>query len=131
MNKRVHLLLALSVLFIGLAVSAAELPVVEQAPENSGDRVPLQTVVPTYPESARRARLEGEVEVCFKVDHFGRTSRVAVRRSTNRVFEKPARDAVRASSYQPLPDGQKLSGIKTCRTFRFLLTPVEIEVPDD
>jgi len=92
--------------------------------------MPLHTVVPAYPEKARRARVEGEVEVCFKVDHFGRTSRVAVRRSTNRVFEKPARDAVRHSTYYPLPDGQKLSGIKTCRTFRFLLTPVEVEVPD-
>jgi len=131
MNSRVHPLLVLPILFTGLAVYAAELPVVEQDEDSAGDRIPLHTVVPQYPESARRARLEGEVEVCFAVDHFGKTSRVAVRRSTNRVFEKPARNAVRDSTYRPLPDGQKLSGIKTCRTFRFLLTPVAIEAPDN
>jgi len=102
---------------------------VEYLPGDDSDRVPLHTVVPLYPEKARRVRLEGEVEVCFKVNREGRTSRVAVRRSTNRVFEKPARDAVRASTYQPWPNDQELSGIKTCRTFRFHLTPVAIDKP--
>lgn len=102
---------------------------VEYLPADEGDRVPLRTVVPLYPEEARRERIEGEVEVCFKVTRDGRTSRVGVRRSTNRVFEKPARDAVRASTYQPLPEDRKLSGIKTCRTFRFHLTPVAIDTP--
>jgi len=97
---------------------------------DEGERVPLHTVVPIYPEKARRARVEGEVEVCFKVNREGRTSRVGVRRSTNRAFEKPARDAIRASTYKPLSNDQKLSGIKTCRTFRFHLTPVAIEKPE-
>lgn len=93
------------------------------------ERVPLQTVVPKYPERARRARLEGEVEVCFEVDRKGRTHNVSVRRSTNRAFEKPARRAVRNSTYRPLPADKQLSGIKTCRTFRFFLNPVAIEKP--
>ena len=97
----------------------------------AGDRVPLQTVVPNYPERARRARVEGEVEVCFDVDRAGRTRNVAVRRSTNRVFEKPARQAVRNSTYRPLPTDKAMSGIKTCRTFRFFLNPVAIEKPAD
>jgi TonB family protein len=128
MNKPAYRLLAFA-LMVGLAASAEETVTVVPAPGSSTDRVPLHTVVPNYPESARRARLEGEVEVCFNVDHFGKTSRVAVRNSTNRVFEKPARDAVKKSTYHPLPDGKKLSGIKTCRTFRFLLTPVATEAP--
>lgn len=98
-------------------------------PIQRDERVPLNTVVPVYPEKARRARVEGEVEVCFLVDREGRTSRVSVRRSTNRVFEKPSRDAVRISTYKPLSPDQKLSGIKTCRTFRFHLMPVAIEEP--
>ncbi len=99
--------------------------------DDSSDRKPLQTQVPQYPypEKARRQRLEGEVEVCFHVDREGRTSRVGVRRSTNRIFEKPSMLAVRASTYRPLPEGSRLSGIKTCRTFRFRLTPVAIEQP--
>lgn len=97
--------------------------------DDSSDRKPLQTMVPEYPQRARRERLEGEVQVCFNVDREGRTSRIAVRRSSNRIFEKPAMLAIRASTYQALPKGRKPSGIKTCRTFRFHLTPVAIEQP--
>jgi TonB family protein len=87
------------------------------------------TVVPIYPDLARRERLEGDVQVCFNVDRSGIPHRVRVRRSTNRIFEKPSLLAVRASTYQPLPEGRKPSGIKTCRTFRFRLNPVAIERP--
>ena len=115
----------MAMLLLCSTVAAADEPVVDHLPPENDDRHPLHTVVPAYPEKARRARVEGEVEVCFEVDRDGRTRRVAVRRSTNRVFEKPARDAVRASTYQPLADDEKLSGIKTCRTFRFTLEPAE------
>lgn len=99
--------------------------------DDTGNRMPLLTVVPVYPERALADRIEGEVQVCFNVDREGRTSRIAVRRSSNRLFEKPAMRAIRGSSYAPLPQGEELSGIKTCRTFRFLLDPVAIEVPDE
>lgn len=105
-------------------------PNVTYVPGDSGERVPLQTIVPDYPELARRERLEGEVQVCFNVDRQGMTYNARVRRSTNRIFEKPALLAVRASTFAALPDDVKLSGIKTCRTFRFNLTPVAIEEPD-
>lgn len=88
------------------------------------ERVPLHTVVPDYPASAKRDRVEGEVEVCFNINAEGRPYRIAVRRSTHRIFEKPSMRAVRASSYRPLPRGQRPSGIKNCRTFRFRLDPV-------
>ena len=97
--------------------------------DESTERQPLQTMVPQYPEKARQQRLTGEVEVCFNVDREGKTSRVAVRRSTHRIFEKPSILAVRASTYRPLTEDRQLSGIKTCRTFRFRLTPVAIEQP--
>ena len=88
---------------------------------DSQDRVPLNTVAPAYPAAARRDRIEGDVQVCFKVDREGRPYRIAVRTSTNRVFEKPAIRAIRASRYQPLPEDQAVPAIKTCRTFRFRL----------
>ncbi len=112
-------------------VRADEEPVVDYLPPEDGDRMPLHTVVPAYPEKARRARVEGEVEVCFEIDRKGETRNVAVRRSTNRVFEKPARDAVKASTFRPLEDDEKLSGIKTCRTFRFSLERVAADPPVD
>ncbi len=116
-------------LMLGAAAIADENATVTAIPDDSGDRQPLLTVVPVYPEKARRARLEGEVQVCFNISRTGKTSRVAVRSSTNRVFEKPSRDAIKASTYRPLAADKTLSGIKTCRTFKFHLTPVAIEMP--
>ena len=97
---------------------------------DTGERKPQHTVVPVYPELARRERVEGDVQVCFNVDREGRPHGVKVRRSTNRIFEKPALVAARASMFEPLLPGTKLSGIKTCRTFRFRLNPVAIERPE-
>jgi TonB family protein len=95
----------------------------------AGDRKPLQTIVPVYPERALTDRVQGDVQVCFNIDREGRTSRVSVRESSHRMFEKPSVLAVRASSYVPLAENKILSGIKTCRIFRFRLDPVAIEDP--
>lgn len=95
----------------------------------AGERIPLQTVFPVYPPRALEERVQGDVEVCFNVDRDGRTSRIAVRHSSHRMFEKPSILAVRASSYQPVKDHEIISGIKTCRIFRFRLDPVAIEDP--
>ncbi len=88
-------------------------------------RTPLQTVIPEYPQKARRDRVEGRVEVCFDIDRLGRTRRIAVRRSTNRAFEKPSMRAVKASSFRPLGEDEALQAIKSCRTFVFALESVE------
>jgi TonB family protein len=89
------------------------------------DRIPVHTVVPVYPKKARRDRIEGEVQVCFDIDRSGRTRRVAVRQSTHRIFERPSIRAVKASTFRPLDDSQKLQVIKSCRTFAFSLQPVK------
>jgi len=107
--------------------AVAEEPRVTDMQEDDTERTPLHTVVPAYPKDARRDRIEGEVQVCFHVDRKGKPYRIAVRRSTHRVFEKPVRNAVRASSYVPLEEGEQTSGIKSCRTFRFTLRPVADE----
>jgi len=127
-NKRV-VALGLATLCAGL-VLAQEAADVTYIADASVDRKPRHTVVPVYPPRALRDRIEGEVEVCFDVDRKGRTSRIAVRRSSNRLFEKPAKEAVRRSSYAAVPADQALSGIKTCRTFRFRLDPVAVTDPD-
>lgn len=90
-------------------------------------RVPLYTVMPDYPEIARRDRIQGEVQVCFEITRDGRTRRIAVRKSSHRLFEKAAMRAVRESSYVPVADDAVLSGIKSCRTFRFTLEPTVME----
>lgn len=124
-------LLSSSLLLLALAVSAQEESSVTHLLDPAAERKPLQTVVPVYPERALQDRVQGDVEVCFNVDREGRTSRISVRKSSHRMFEKPSTLAVRASSYVPLKENKILSGIKTCRTFRFRLDPVAIEDPSD
>ena len=101
-----------------------------EAGDTASDRVPVYTVIPDYPSAARRDRIEGEVQVCFEIDRKGRTRRVSVRRSTHRLFEKPARRAVKQSTYAPLPKDAEVPAIKACRTFRFSLEPVVTEQGD-
>jgi len=108
----------------GILMPAAATEVLETATTN---RKPVYTVVPDYPEEARRDRIEGEVQVCFEITRKGRTRRVAVRKSTHRVFEKPARRAVKQSTYAPLPKDAEFPAVKACRTFRFSLEPVVTE----
>lgn len=91
--------------------------------DDNNERVPTHTVAPTYPEKARRDRIEGEVQVCFDVDRKGRPHRIAVRRSTHRAFERPSIRAVRASRFKALQEGESTAIMKTCRTFTFELVP--------
>ncbi len=115
---------ALTILLLAGASLSAEETSITRLVDEVGDRVPSHTVVPIYPEDARRDRIEGEVQVCYDVDVKGRPYRVAVRQSTNRIFERPSMRAIKASLYVPLDPGEKTSGIKTCRTFRFQLQPL-------
>ena len=115
------------VLFAAIVANAKNDDSASRVSDPTLERVPLLTLAPEYPPLARQMRLEGEVTVCFNVDREGKTHRVAVRSSTNRIFEQPAKKAVRGSSYQPLKNDQKETGIKSCRTFRFSLPPVETQ----
>lgn len=123
--------LAIVLLLSAFTSNAQEDADVTHLLDPAAKRVPLQTVVPVYPKKALRDRIQGEVEVCFNVDRDGHTLRIAVRKSTHRMFERPAMDAVKASSYHPLEEHEILTGIKTCRTFRFRLDPVAIEDPSE
>lgn len=106
-----------------LLAAEEEQTVVAQVIDSSTGRTPRLTVAPNYPRKARRDRIEGEVQVCFDIDREGRTHRIAVRNSTNRVFEKPSIRAVRASTFRPVDDKTVLGAMKFCRTFVFSLEP--------
>jgi len=113
-----YCLCVVSLLAAGAAAAEARVTHLE---DDSHERVPRNTVAPAYPAVARRDRIEGDVQLCFNVDREGRPYRIAVRSSTNRVFEKPAIRAIRASRYQAVPKDREVPAIKTCRTFRFRL----------
>lgn len=90
----------------------------------STDRIPAITAFPKYPSIARRDRIEGQAVVCFMIDVDGSIRRPSIQSSTHRIFEKPAMRAIRRSSFEPLAEGETLSGSRTCRTYRFRLDPV-------
>ena len=122
-------MLATSLVLLLLADSASPDDGVSRT-DSATDRVPLHTVIPEYPRTARRDRVEDEVQVCFNITRSGYPTRVAVRRSSHRVFEKPSRKAVRKSTWVPIGKDEPVSGIKACRTFRFNLVPVPTDERD-
>lgn len=112
-------------IFLAGPVLGDDKPLLAGIIDSKTNRIPLHTTAPAYPKKARRDRIEGEVQVCFDVDRKGRTRRIAVRHSTNRLFERPSIRAVKASTFRPLKDDEALPPIKSCRTFVFALQPVE------
>lgn len=117
-------LLPAALVLLSTSGFAADEPSITYLPERSSERIPLNTVAPVYPAIARRDRVEGDVQVCFNVDRKGRPYRIAVRSSTDRIFEKPSIRAIRTSRYVELPADKEVPGIKTCRTFQFRLESV-------
>ena len=117
-------MLTTSIALLLLAANSADPEEGVSRTDSNTDRVPLHTVIPDYPRTARRDRIEGEVQVCFNINRRGHPTSIAVRHSTHRIFEKPSRKAVRKSTWVPLGKDQPISGIKACRTFRFNLVPV-------
>jgi TonB family protein len=105
------------------AEAAAQQPDTAITDSSSGRREPEVTRFPYYPALARRQRIEGEVTVCFKVAPDGRILEANVTSSTHEIFEKPALEAIRQSSFEPLAAGEELVPT-VCRTYRFRLDPV-------
>ena len=116
--------LLLSAALAGGIVSAQEVTRNTHLSDSNAERMPLVTVFPKYPYVARRDRIEGEAVVCFSISSKGRVVRPSVRRSTHRIFNKPAVKAMKRSTFEPIPPGEKVAVVKTCRTFRFKLDPV-------
>ncbi|GMR17490.1 MAG: hypothetical protein BMS9Abin32_607 [Gammaproteobacteria bacterium] len=92
--------------------------------DSSRERTPLVTEFPKYPYVARRDRIEGEATVCFTVNRRGQVVRPTIRRSTHRIFRRPALKAIRRSTFEPLQPGEEASKVKTCRIYRFKLEPI-------
>jgi protein TonB len=61
----------------------------------------LVKVQPDYPETARRAKLEGDVVVEAVISRDGSVEDVKLLRSTNPIFVAAAMDAVRHWRYSP------------------------------
>jgi TonB family protein len=125
------LLTAASLLLPMVASGGDDAENVSHFSDSSTDRPPAVTAFPKYPSVARRDRIEGEAMVCFHIDARGRVVRPSIRSSTHRIFEKPAMTAIRRSSFVPLSSDEKPAAVKTCRTYRFRLDPINAQNGDE
>ena len=118
---------ALTIGFLSAAASAQDEEGVTHYIDTNTDRVPALTVFPKYPSIARRDRIEGEATVCFKIKANGKIARPIVTERTHRIFAKPALRAIRKSNYEALDPGQVPAAARTCRIFRFRLSPILVK----
>jgi protein TonB len=65
------------------------------------DPLPLVRVEPQYPPQARQRKLEGWVQVSFTISTGGSVKDASVVKSSDKVFERPAVQAVTKWKYQP------------------------------
>lgn len=88
----------------GLAMRA-ETPLLESA-----DASLRNWVQPQYPAEAKKARLEGEVQVEFVVEADGHVTRASVKESTHKQFEAAALEAVEQWTFAPaLEEGRPVA----------------------
>ena len=67
---------AITLLLLSALAAAQDDDRVEHFVDDLSERQPLNTVAPAYPVKAQRARLEGDVQVCFNIDKDGRPHRI-------------------------------------------------------
>jgi TonB family protein len=89
------------VLLSGWAALSAQQPAAAPVVADFGEAVLRNWVQPDYPEAARKAKLEGRVQVEFVVELDGRVSRAQVAESSNEVFNEAALAAVRRWLFDP------------------------------
>ena len=88
---------------------------------SDGGVLPLRKVEPVYPARAIAQNLEGFVIVQFTVTRRGSVDDIEVLESSNRVFERAARDAASKFLYRPqVVDGEAVAtpGVQNRITFQ-------------
>ncbi len=84
---------------------------------------PVTMRTPTYPRDAIRGAREGQIVVCFKVDHLGVPFDPRVVTETDEIFRRPTLDALLTSRFLPWPEGAERPPRPACRTYTFRLEP--------
>ncbi len=94
MQSSIHLLLRAGALCL-LAVSSAFAQAKAEPP------VPVRTVAPEYPQDLRRDGVSGVVMISCVIDEKGDVQEVAVEKSTNPSFDRPAMTAIKKWKFKP------------------------------
>lgn len=94
----------------------------QSAPNNDAEVIPLNEVLPVYPDSARRRGIEGYVKLAFTITAEGRVENVRVLESSpTRVFDREARRAALRWRFAPRREGGQLVAREAVKKLEFRL----------
>lgn len=102
------------------AASAAQSA--QSAPSNDAEVIPLNKVLPVYPDSARRRGIEGYVKLAFTITPDGKVENVrVVESSPKNVFDREARRAAVRWRFAPRSEGGRAVAREAVKTLQFRL----------
>ena len=94
----------------------------QSAPSNDAEVIPLNEVLPVYPDSARRRGIEGYVKLAFTITADGKVENVRVLESSPaNVFERAARRAAIRWRFSPRSEDGRLVARDAVKTLQFRL----------
>ena len=107
------------------APAAASAPAAQSAPSapsNDAEVIPLNEVLPVYPDSARRRGIEGYVKLAFTITPDGKVENVrVVESSPKNVFDREARRAAVRWRFSPSSKNGQLVAREAVKTLQFRL----------
>lgn len=80
-----------------------------------------RVATPLYPRKAILKGIEGRVVTCFTVNLKGKAEAAVVMETSNKLFTRPALNALRASEFIPGSHRGENVATQLCRTFTFRL----------
>lgn len=104
------------------APSAPAASAAQSAPSNDAEVIPLNDVMPIYPDSARRRGIEGYVKLAFTITHEGKVENVrVVESSPENVFDREARKAAVRWRFSPRTEDGRSVAREAVKTLQFRL----------
>ncbi|NLO53369.1 MAG: energy transducer TonB [Gammaproteobacteria bacterium] len=104
------------------SASAAAPAAMQSAPSYDAEVIPLNEVLPVYPDSARRRGIEGYVKLAFTITADGKVENVRVLESSPaNVFERAARRAAIRWRFSPRSEDGRLVARDAVKTLQFRL----------
>ncbi len=110
---------------VPVAPAAASAPAAQNAqsaPSNDAEVIPLNEVLPVYPDSARRRGIEGYVKLAFTITADGKVENVrVVESSPKNVFDREARRAAVRWRFAPRSEGGRAVAREAVKILQFRL----------
>lgn len=104
------------------APAASAVQSAQSAPSNDAEVIPLNEVLPVYPDSARRRGIEGYVKLAFTITPDGKVENVrVVESSPKNVFDREARRAAVRWRFAPRSEGGRAVAREAVKTLQFRL----------